>query len=146
LLDYDAPAKKRRLEQLQEKFGDGSNVDQNDPESFGPFLKEYLDIFELLLAPAYGIRVDDANGQRFVKDESTQNITEMAWYQDWLFQIAQEPEKMGDIIQRLMPRDVIDEVEAEQSRQRTVPQDYLPKQERTPDIQAVETPIPAETP
>jgi len=149
LLDYDAPAKKRRLEQLQEKFGDGSNIDENDPESYGPFLKEYLDIFEDLLAPAYGIRVDDANGQSFVKDETTRNITQTAWYQDWLFQIAQQPDQMGEIIQRLMPKDVIKEVEAEQARQgsvssRLAPKDHLPKQQEpvqnVSNVYAEETP------
>lgn len=98
------------LEVLQKEIED---IDQNDRSAMISFTQRYVSVFEDIFLAAFGVRSTD--GERFIKNEETRKMMiESAWYSDWLFDMAQDPQGMANLLERLVPQDLRQEVQAAQ--------------------------------
>lgn len=119
LLDLNIEDKQSRFEVLQKIFEQG----EIGSKALANAVKEYVSIFEEIILLAYGIRSED--GQRFVKSDAIrEDLPNTAWYGDWLFELAQDPERMASILQQLVPKDLRQQAQSELRK----PTDYLAPQ------------------
>lgn len=84
------------LEQMLRKIIDSKDV---------PSL---VTIFKKVILKAYGIKSED--GKRFIKSEEiSRAFTETQAYSDLFMELASDADKASDFINRIMPRDLIEE-------------------------------------
>ena len=128
LLHIDRQAWLDQTKSLEER---AKTIDPDNTRETDQFIRDYVTLFESVILPAYGIRSED--GTRFIKsDEIREQVVQSAWYSDWLFDMAKNPEELARIIERLVPKDWTAEAENAAS-----PQDH---KKATPVIQNVAAP------
>lgn len=76
--------------------------------------RELLWIVKFLVRKAYGKRT--ADGTRFIKsDEIYEEFTQMAVYDEFLFGLFQNPDKMIAFMTTILPKDLVDEAKKTQA-------------------------------
>lgn len=132
---------KDTLQKLQDQLTAENRTAENLTEEE---VMALLGLVKRLMQLAYGIRSEDGKQHR-QSEEIWNDFKDSAAYDAILFQMFQEKGEALAFLSGIMPKDLMEEAEAEMRKQ---PQDRLPKAQpaETPTIEAVENPEESDDP